>query len=136
MSDSLVVTNRSDVRVGLPNTTSQAHTSGSLVDLHRCVVDVRRAAASVQPFAALTVRNVHQSLLICGTISGATHITTLRDSVIVVSTYQFRMHECQRCTVYLQVNSRPVIENCSEIQFSPLPDEFVSSMASATRATL
>ena len=81
--------------------------------------------AEGQPFAGLTVKNIKQSLLVCGSVSGATHMTGVDGTVIVVVTRQFRMHECTNCVVYLHVNSRPVIEDCHGIQFAPIPPQYV-----------
>ena len=79
-----------------------------------------------QPFAGLTIKNVKESLLICGTVNGAAHITGLERSVIVVASRQVRMHECIDVVVYLRCSSRPIIEDCRGIKFAPLPKEYVS----------
>jgi Tubulin binding cofactor C len=42
-----------------------------------------------------------------------------------VTCRQFRMHECKNVDVYLSCSSRPIIEDCSGIRFSQLPDTYV-----------
>ena len=110
----------------LPSSAAHATSSGSLTNLRRCVVDMSVPTAEGRPFAGLTIKNIKMSLLICGNVGGAAHITGVEGSVIVVTTRQFRMHECRNCVVYLHVNSQPIIEDCKGIQFSPLPAPYVS----------
>lgn len=35
-----------------------------------------------------------------------------------------RMHECKNCLVCLRCGSRPIIEDCKGIRFTPLPSVF------------
>lgn len=78
-----------------------------------------------RPFATLTLKNIKASLIICGHVNGAIHLTNVKDSVIVVAARQFRMHESAQCDVYLQCGSRPIIEDCRGVRFAPLPDVYV-----------
>ncbi|MCJ1446076.1 MAG: hypothetical protein MMC23_006581 [Stictis urceolatum] len=57
------------VHIILPNSAAHATSSGSLTYLDRCIVDMSIPTASTQPFAALTVKDVKSSLLICGNCS-------------------------------------------------------------------
>ena len=114
------------VHIILPNSAAHATSSGSLTYLDRCIVDMSIPTASTQPFAALTVKDVKSSLLICGNVSGSTHVTNVDSSVLLVTTRQFRMHQCRNCIVYLYINSDPIIEDCAGIRFAPLPKAFVS----------
>ena len=109
----------------LPASASQATSSGSLTNLRRCVIDMSIPTTNGQPFASLTLKDIKQSLLMCGSVSGATHITNVEESILVVTTRQFRMHECKDCVVYLHCSSRPIIEGCHGIRFSPLPSAYV-----------
>ena len=78
------------------------------------------------PFASLTLRDIHNSLIICGHVAGPIHITSMHDSVLVVATRQFRMHDSKSVDVYLQTASRPIIEDCEGIRFAPLPECYVT----------
>ena len=124
-SNSVNISSRVGLHIVLPSTTAHATTSGSITNLCRCVVDMSMPTAEGQPFAGLTVKNIKQSLLVCGSVSGAAHMTGVEGSVIVIATRQFRMHECMNCVVYLHVNSKPVIEDCHGIQFAPIPPQYV-----------
>ena len=78
------------------------------------------------PSTGMTIRDVQECLLICGPVNGAAHLTEAADTVMAISTRQLRMHNCHDCVVYLQCSSRPIIEECKNIRFSPLPKNLVS----------
>ncbi|KAI4189054.1 MAG: hypothetical protein L6R41_001721 [Letrouitia leprolyta] len=77
------------------------------------------------PSPRMTINNIHTSMLVAGPIHGAAFVTGLSASVLVVTCQQLRMHRCQDCVVYLRCSSKPIIEDCSSIQFGPFPDELV-----------
>lgn len=79
-----------------------------------------------KPYATLTVKGVKESLLVCGQVNGPAHITGVENSVIVVSSQQFRMHNCVDVDVYLSCSSSPIIEDCSNIRFGRIPKAYVS----------
>ena len=79
-----------------------------------------------QPFAGLTLKNIKESLIICGHVNGAAHLTNVSSSVVLVASRQFRMHESRNCDVYLLTTSRPIIEDCSSIHFAPLPNQYTT----------
>ncbi|KAK5125254.1 hypothetical protein LTR85_000930 [Meristemomyces frigidus] len=111
----------------LPPSAGHATSSGTLSNLRRCVVDMSSPTSSGHPFATLTLKNICNSLIICGHVSGAIHLTNIANSVIVVASRQFRMHESHNCDVYLLTTSRPIIEDCSAVHFTPLPDQYVTN---------
>ncbi|KAI9717370.1 MAG: hypothetical protein M1812_004722 [Candelaria pacifica] len=121
-STSVMISNHTSVHIILPSSASHATSSGSLTSLRRCVVDMSVSTASGQPLAGLTLKNIRDSLLVCGHVNGPTHVTGVENSVIVVACRQFRMHECRGCDVYLLCASRPIIEGCNDIRFAPLPE--------------
>ncbi|KAI9813534.1 MAG: hypothetical protein M1832_006265 [Thelocarpon impressellum] len=121
-SSSVVVSNQRDVHIVLPSSAANATSSGSLTSLRHCVVDMSVPTASGQPFAGLTLKNIRDSLIVCGHVNGPAHVTGVEDSVVVVACRQFRLHECRNVDVYLLCNSRPIIEDCSAIRFAPLSE--------------
>ncbi len=125
-STSVTISSHISVHIILPSSASHATSSGSLTSLRRCVVDMSIPTASGQPFAGLALKNIRDSLLVCGHVNGPTHVTGVENSVIVVTCRQFRMHGCRGCDVYLFCTSRPIIEGCKDIRFSPLPEAYVS----------
>ncbi|KAK5172722.1 uncharacterized protein LTR77_002842 [Saxophila tyrrhenica] len=112
------------VHIILPSSAAHATSSGTLSMLRRCIVDMSRPTTTGQPLAGLTVKNVKQSLVVCGHVNGAAHLTNISNSVIVVASRQFRMHESRNCDIYLFTSSRPIIEDCQNIRFAPLPETY------------
>lgn len=125
-ASSVHITRQSHSHIILPPSAARAMTSGTLSNLRRCVIDMSAPSGSStgRAFAGLTLKNIKESLLVCGRVAGATHVTGLKDCVIVVDCRQFRMHECERCDVYLRVSGRPIIEDCSGVRFAPLPGAY------------
>jgi tubulin-specific chaperone C len=120
-SNSVTIGNHDSIHIILPPSAAHATSSGTLSMLHRCVVDMSRPTSTGRPFAGLTLKNINKSLIICGHVNGAAHLTNVSNSIVVVTSRQFRMHESKNCDVYLLTSSRPIIEDCSRIRFSPLP---------------
>jgi hypothetical protein len=98
---------------------------GSIINLSR--PDFNSANSGKQPalLAALTLKDIRQSLVLCGNVAGAIHLTDVHDSVIVLQSRQFRMHESTNCRIYLKTSSRPIIEDCNKLQFAPAPRMFL-----------
>jgi tubulin-specific chaperone C len=126
-ASSVLIGNHTNVHIILPSSASRATSGGALTSLKHCIVDMSVPTANGAPFASLTVKGIRESLLVCGNVDGAAHITGVEGSVIVVSCHQFRMHDCTDCDVYLASSSRPIIEDCHGIRFSKLPETYVSS---------
>ena len=124
-SSSVEITSHNGIHIILPSAAAHATSSGSLTNLQRCIVDMSMPTGTGCNFATLTIKNVLQSLLICGNVSGAAYVTGVHESIIVVAARQFRMHECSNCTVYLHASSKPIIEDCHGIRFAPLPAPYV-----------
>lgn len=124
-SDSLDLSALVDTHVILPSSTAYITSSGSVTNLRHCVVDMSAFASPYKPLMGLTFNDVEESLLICGTVSGALHVTRVQKSILLVTAGQLRMHECKDCIVYLHVGSQPIIEDCHLIRFSSLPDAYV-----------
>ncbi|KAK3115275.1 hypothetical protein LTR53_005546 [Teratosphaeriaceae sp. CCFEE 6253] len=123
-STSVRVDNHECVHIILPRSAGHATSAGTLSNLHRCVIDMSSPTSIGHPFAGLTLKNISESLIVCGHVSGAAHLTNVRDSVVVVASRQFRMHESKNSDVYLLTTSRPIIEDCSTVRFAPLPDQY------------
>ena len=124
-SKSLTVSNHNGVHIILPSSASHAKSSGSVTSIQDTIVDMSTPTTSGKPFAALVIKTIRRSLLICGSVNGAAYITDVNQSVIVVAARQFRMHNCSNCIVYLHANGQPIIEECEQIQFAPIPSLFV-----------
>ena len=124
-SNSVAISNHSDLHIVLPQTASRATSSGVLSRLRHCVVDMSHPTSTGRPFASVTLKRIEDSLLICGQVSGPLHVTGLDNVVVVVSTGQFRMHDSKNCVVYLHCTSKPIIERCERIRVAPLPSCYI-----------
>ncbi|MCJ1483777.1 hypothetical protein MMC06_003945 [Schaereria dolodes] len=118
------ITSHNAAHIIYPSLASDATSSASITNVKNSVVDTSVPTTSGQPLAGLTIKNVRKSLLVCGSVNGAAHVTGVESSVIVVTTRQFRMHECWNCIVYLHCSSRPIIEDCHGIEFASLPEVY------------
>ena len=124
-STSVSINNHANQHIILPASAAHATSSGTLSNLQSCIVDMSSPTALGQPFATLTLKNIDRSLIICGHVSGAAHLTNITNSIIVVASRQFRMHESKACDIYLHAAGRPIIEDCSGVQFAPLPEFYL-----------
>ncbi|THW30321.1 TBCC-domain-containing protein [Aureobasidium pullulans] len=115
------ISNHNNIHIMLPSSATHATsgTSGTVTNVRNSVIDM--SISSTSAFATLTLKNVKESLIVCGHVDGAVHITGVEDSVLVVATRQFRMHESKNVKVYMLCKSRPIIEDCEGIEFAELP---------------
>ncbi|PYH89179.1 tubulin-specific chaperone c [Aspergillus ellipticus CBS 707.79] len=118
---SVSVNNHHNLHIMLPSSGSTATVPASITALRHCVVDMSIPTANGKPYASLTIKNIKQSLLVCGQINGPAHITGVENSIIVVDCRQFRMHNCSNVDVYLSSSSNPIIEDCTAIRFGRKP---------------
>lgn len=114
------------LHIMLPASGSSPTVPVSITSLNRCIVDMSIPTANGKPYASLTAKGIKESLLICGQVNGPAHITGVKNSVIVISCRQFRMHDCSDVDVYLSCSSNPIIEDCSNIRFGRIPKAYVS----------
>jgi hypothetical protein len=108
------------------------YSSGTVAKIRDSIVNLSRqdsgsANSGEQPafLAALTLKDIRRSLILCGKVAGAVHLTDIHDSVIVLQSRQFRMHDSTNCRIYLKTSSRPIIEDCGRLQFAPAPRTFL-----------
>lgn len=127
-STTIEVTFLSSTHYVLDVSALQSASSALLSNIHHSLVDISISASLARPLATLAIKSVTKSLLLCGSVSGAAHITAVQDSTLVIWSRQVRMHECRNCVVYLRSASRPIIEDCESISFAPLPDILVNAL--------
>ncbi|PNH43085.1 hypothetical protein VD0004_g4343 [Verticillium dahliae] len=84
----IAIYGQTDLHILLPATASHATSSGRLTDISGCVVDMSRATGSAAPFANLALKNIERSLVLAGNVDGPVHVTSIRDSILVVSARQ------------------------------------------------
>ena len=106
----------------LSTSASRATPSSDITEVDRSVIIMRDDG----PRTGLAIKNVRHSLIVVGRVNGAAHLTDLRDSIVVVSARQVRIHECHNVDFYLFCSSHPIIEDCQGVRFAPIPDSLVS----------
>ena len=130
-ASAITITSHSSTFQKLGSTTLNPVSSISITHIHYSAIDL--SASLLNPLATLSINTVTSSLLLCGRIDGAAHITSVRNSTLIVWSRQLRMHECKNCLVYLRCGSRPIIEDCKGIRFAPFPSVYVSFSIRCTR---
>lgn len=128
----IAISGQRGLHIILPSTASRATSSGRLVDMADCVVDMSMATPTSAPFANLALVNISHCLVVAGKVSGPVHITGVTDGIVVVAARQARIHECHNVDFYLYCNSHPIIEDCSNVRFAPLPAAYHSSDETST----
>ncbi|PHH78959.1 hypothetical protein CDD82_2742 [Ophiocordyceps australis] len=127
------ISEQKDLHIILPPlAAAQATASASLTGLRSCIVDMSRATANATSFAGLALKDLSKSLVITGRVNGPVHITGVCNSILVLVARQVRIHECRGVDLYLHCSSHPIIEDCSEMRFAPLPSCFSSDTESVT----
>lgn len=126
----IVISDHKGLHIILPPSAARATTLGRLTGLKRCVIDMSVPTLvnpAAKPFASLALYDIDQCLIVAGRVSGATLITGVRNSVVVVASGQVRIHECRNVDFYLWSGSHPIIEDCLGVRFAPLPEVYVST---------
>jgi len=121
-ASTVTISGHDGLHIILPSSASHATSSGSLTKLKNCIVDMSVPTANGAPFAGISLQNISNSLIIVGQVAGAAHITNVENSVIAVASRQVRIHNCKNVDIYLQSTGRPIIEDCKNIRFAPIPD--------------
>ncbi|KAI8145667.1 tubulin binding cofactor C-domain-containing protein [Fennellomyces sp. T-0311] len=85
-----------------------------LSNLERCTVILTTGQVS-----ALHIKNLSQCVVVCGAIRGSVLMYGFTRSVIAVGCHQFRMHDARSVNVLLNVSSRPIIEDSTNITVGP-----------------
>ena len=123
---SIGISDQSGLHIILPSSASRATAAGSLTNLKDCIVDMSvPTAEGGAPFPGLAMRDISGSLIVAGRVTGPVHITGVKDSILVMSARQARIHECKDVDIYLHCGSHPIIEDCTGMRFAPLPSCYV-----------
>ncbi|KAI8939718.1 hypothetical protein NX059_003468 [Plenodomus lindquistii] len=129
-STQVTLSQLSGLHIVLPPSASRATSAGTLSYLTDCVVDLTAATSANTPFDTLYLKNIKNSLIVCGRVAGAIHITDMQNSLLVTACHQFRMHASRDVDIYLHASSRPIFEGCTGLRFAPLPDIYVTDAIS------
>ena len=100
--------------------------AASIYGVQDCTIDLRARSSIKSPLSKLQVVNARQTLIICGAVSGSVFLSESQDCVLLATSGQMRLYNCENCAVYLHCTSKPVIECSDRIKFAPLPSLVVS----------
>lgn len=126
------IANQTGLHVVLPPSAARATAAGSLTDLRDCIVDMSVPTAEGSPFPGLALKNISNSVIIAGCVTGPVHITNVSDSILVMTAHQVRIHECSNVDIYLHCSSHPIIEDCKGMRFAPLPEYYMTDVEKST----
>jgi len=131
-ANNISITNQTGLHVVLPSSAARATAAGSLTDLRDCIVDMSVPTAEGSPFPGLALKNISNSLIVAGRVTGPVHITNVTNSILVMTAHQVRIHECSNVDIYLHCSSHPIIEDCTGMRFAPLPEHYTTGAERAT----
>ena len=126
------ISNQTGLHVILPPSAARATAAGSLTDLRDCIVDMSVPTAEGSPFPGLALKNISNSVIVAGRVTGPVHITNVTDSILVMTAHQVRIHDCTNVDIYLHCSSHPIIEDCKGMRFAPLPQYYMTEAEQAT----
>ncbi|KAL9625599.1 MAG: hypothetical protein Q9160_000312 [Pyrenula sp. 1 TL-2023] len=109
MENTVDISYENQKHILLPSTPERSTIPAMLSYLNHCVVDLSMNSSKMTPFASLTIKAVQTSLLIGGEIDGATYLTNVEQSVIVIlGTGQLRLHRCKNVQRHVQSDDHPL----------------------------
>ena len=77
------------------------------------------------------MKNLLNSKVYVGSVSGASFVNKAVDCLIHLQSHQIRIHNSQRVSFYLTARSNPIIEHCTEMNFGPYIDPISNEPALA-----
>jgi hypothetical protein len=125
----VMIYDQANVRIQLPVSSAPPRSSSVIRSISSSVIDLSKASPPSNPLAGLILRDISNSIIICGVVSGPIHITNMKNSKLVVVCQQFRMHESKDVDIYLHCGSKPIVEDVEQVRFAPISDQFVSKTA-------
>lgn len=127
---SIIINGRKNAYVSSPTSSTALNQSvpAYITDIESSVIDLSKhdGNSTSSHLATLSARGVQDSILICGRVTGAAHITGAENTVVVVGCQQLRLHECRNIDVYLSCGSRPIIEDSTGVRVARIPEIYVS----------
>lgn len=98
--------------------------------LSRCLIRIRGHPGSLQ------LSNVRDCLVLCGPVARSVFVDNCERTVLAFGCQQFRLHTSSRCTIYMHVTCRAIIEDCTEIAVAPCTYAYAGSELDYAKAAL
>ena len=74
---------------------------------------------------ALYVKNISNSKIFIGSVSGGTHITDSINCCFYLITHQLRIHQSHNTNFNIIISSNPILEDCTQLVFSSLKIDYL-----------
>jgi len=87
----------------------------NLANLENCSVHIRGTPST------LHIANIKDCRILCGPVSSSVFIEGCRQSKLVLSSQQLRIHSTRDTDFYIHVTAKAVIEDSQELRFGPNP---------------
>ncbi|EPS74410.1 hypothetical protein M569_00346, partial [Genlisea aurea] len=68
---------------------------------------------------ALFIDQLMNCKVYVGVVMGSVLIDGAEDCIFIIASHQIRIHNARNCDFYLRLRSRPIIEDCRGVRFSP-----------------
>ena len=85
----------------------------ALINVKNSIVQIKGNPSVVH------MSNIESSTILIGPITGPAFLNSIKNSKIVISSHQLRIHETYNTEFYINVGSRAIIENCKNVNFAP-----------------
>jgi len=109
-----ILKDKSDCLITVTNEEINEKNNLILENLKNCEVRI------LHFFKAFYLKNIQNCTILIGSVGGGSHITNVLDSFVYLATHQLRIHDSFRTNFNIITSSNPIIENSSELKFSPL----------------
>lgn len=68
---------------------------------------------------AVRLENCSRCQVFLGPCSTSVYLEDCSHCLVFLASHQLRIHKCVSCSLYVKVNSHPIIEDCSDMGFAP-----------------
>ena len=123
--ESISIYTKDDLVVSNLENTIKIYNSQELEDKKNLIIEnIQNSEIYIySAFKSLFAKNICNSKIFIGGIAGGSHMTSIIESQIYLSTHQLRIHDSKNTLFAVIVNSNPIIENSSSLIFSDLIKE-------------
>jgi hypothetical protein len=82
-------------------------------EMKSCAIFIDGYSGSIQ------MSKMKNCLVMCGAVSRSVFADNCENCVFAIACQQLRLHSSSECSIYIQVTSRAIIEDCKSVHFAP-----------------
>lgn len=86
-------------------------------DINKSIINLAYLQKST---ASIYIHNISESIIYAPNVLRSVIVHNAIDCAMLIGCHQFRMHASKGCAIYIHATSKPIIEHCSNLSFSPL----------------